>query len=88
MTDRVKQLREESLGAVNRLNHERAVLVTEFYRDHLPEHEPVPVQRALCFSYILENKQVFIGKQELVVGERGPEPKAAPTYPEINLHSL
>lgn len=88
MTDRVKQLREESLEAVNRLNHERAVLVTEFYRDHLPEHEPVPVQRALCFSYILENKQVFIGKQELVVGERGPEPKAAPTYPEINLHSL
>jgi trans-4-hydroxy-L-proline dehydratase len=25
---------------------------------------------------------------ELIVGERGPAPKATPTYPEVSLHSL
>ncbi len=27
-------------------------------------------------------------RDELIVGERGPTPKAVPTYPEITLHSL
>ncbi len=88
ITDRVSRLRQESLDAVNRLSHERARLVTEFYRDLLPEEEPVPVQRAMCLTYILENKQLYIGDGELIVGERGPAPKATPTYPEISLHSL
>jgi trans-4-hydroxy-L-proline dehydratase len=88
MKDRVSRLRKESLGATNTLSHERAILVTEFYRDQLPVHEPVPVQRAMCFSHILENKVLHIGQGELIVGERGPVPKAAPSYPEISLHSL
>lgn len=88
MNARVKFLRNQSLEAVNTLNHERAVLVTQFYRDLLPENEPVPVQRALCFRHILTNKSVYVGEQELIVGERGPAPKATPTYPEVTLHSL
>ena len=88
ITERVSRLRQESLGAVNRLSHERAQLVTAFYRDLLPEGELVPVQRAMCLAYILENKQLHIGEGELIVGERGPAPKATPTYPEISLHSL
>ena len=88
ITDRVRRLRHESLSAVNNLSHERARLVTEFYRDHLPPDEAVPVQRAMCLAYILENKQLYIGEGELIMGERGPVPKATPTYPEISLHSL
>jgi trans-4-hydroxy-L-proline dehydratase len=88
MTERVSKLRIESLEAVNTLSHERALLVTEFYRDHLPEHEAIPVQRAMCFAHILENKSLHIGDLELIVGERGPAPKAAPSYPEISLHSM
>lgn len=88
MTERIQQLRKKSLEAENILSHERAVLVTRFYRDELPGHEPVPVQRALCFKYIMENKSLYIGEQELIAGERGPAPKAAPTYPEVCLHSL
>jgi pyruvate formate-lyase/glycerol dehydratase family glycyl radical enzyme len=37
---------------------------------------------------ILENKKIWIGHGELIVGERGPCPKAVPTYPEICCHSL
>ncbi|MEE4176992.1 MAG: trans-4-hydroxy-L-proline dehydratase [Bacteroides sp.] len=88
MNERVKFLRTQSLEAINTLNHERAVLVTQFYRELVPENEPVPVQRALCFRHILANKNLYIGTQELIVGERGPAPKATPTYPEVTLHSL
>ena len=40
------------------------------------------------FEYILQHKTICINEGELIVGERGPAPKATPTYPEINLHSL
>ncbi len=88
ITQRVQQLRSQSVEAENMLNHERALLVTEFYRDILDTSDPVPVQRAKCFQYILENKKLYIGRDELIVGERGPAPKATPAYPEISLHSL
>ncbi len=88
MTDRIEILKKQSLEAENILHHERALLVTEFYRDHLNEKEPVPIQRARCLAYILNNKLLAINDRELLVGERGPAPKATPTYPEINLHSL
>jgi formate C-acetyltransferase len=34
------------------------------------------------------NKKIYLHEQEIIVGERGPAPKATPTYPEISLHSL
>jgi len=88
MTERIKKLREQSLNAVNRLSPERAILVTEFYRSDIAREVSVPMQRALAFKYIMEHKKICINEGELVVGERGPEPKATPTYPEICLHSL
>jgi formate C-acetyltransferase len=36
----------------------------------------------------MENKNIYIGGDELIVGERGPAPKAAPTYPELCCHSM
>ncbi|NLX28411.1 MAG: glycyl radical protein [Bacteroidales bacterium] len=88
MTPRIQKLREESLNAVPRISAERGLLVTRYYRDHLSFGESVPVQRAKAFRYILQNKELCINEGELIVGERGPAPKATPTYPEINLHSL
>jgi pyruvate formate-lyase/glycerol dehydratase family glycyl radical enzyme len=46
------------------------------------------MQHALAFKRILENKIICINDGELIVGERGPAPKATPTYPEITCHSL
>ncbi len=88
MNQRIKQLREQSLAAVNRISTERALLVTEFYKTGVAQEYSYPVQRAMCFKYILENKYICILDNELIVGERGPAPKATPTYPEVNLHSL
>ncbi len=88
MKQRIKLLREKSLSTPVTLSHERAVLVTRFYETNAAFNRSVPVQRAECFKYIMENKSLFIDDGELIVGERGPLPKAVPTYPEVCLHSL
>ena len=88
MTERIRKLREQSLNAENCITAERALLITEFYKSGVAEAEPIPVQRALSFKYILEHKSICINDGELIVGERGPAPKATPTYPEICIHSL
>ena len=88
MTERIRKLREQSLNAENRISAERALLITEFYQSGMADAEPVPVQRALAFKYILEHKYICVNEGELMVGERGPAPKATPTYPEICIHSL
>jgi pyruvate formate-lyase/glycerol dehydratase family glycyl radical enzyme len=88
MTDRIQKLREESLQAVNRLSAERGLLVTQFYKELSAAEDSIPVQRAKAFDYILRHKEICINQGELIVGERGPAPKATPTYPEINLHTL
>jgi len=88
MNSRIKKLRNESLTAVNKLSAERAMLVTEFYKSDIANQVSIPVKRAMTFKHILENKKICINENELIVGERGPEPKATPTYPEVSLHSL
>ncbi len=88
MNSRIKTLRSNTRRQPVTLSHERAELVTDFYQSHGAMGESVSVQRALCLKHVLENKKIYIDDTELIVGERGPEPKAVPTYPEICLHSL
>jgi formate C-acetyltransferase len=88
MNERIKKLRQQSLDALNRVSAERGLLVTEFYSQQGIRDIPVPMQRAKCFEYILKHKSICINEGELIVGERGPAPKATPTYPEICIHTL
>jgi pyruvate formate-lyase/glycerol dehydratase family glycyl radical enzyme len=87
MTERVARLRQQSLDAVEAISTERAALLTEFYRQ---DAGPIsaPMHRALAFRHLMENKTVCINDGELIVGEKGPAPKATPTYPELCCHSL
>ena len=87
MNKRIKSLRQKSLEAVPYISDERGRLLTEFYSQPDIEGYSIPVQRAMALSYILNNKDIYIGEGELIVGERGPEPKATPTYPEICVHT-
>ena len=86
MNPRVHNLRQKSLDASPSISIERAVLLTDFYHDNLGKW-PQPVLRAKAFHHLCTHKTVFIGDGELIVGERGHEPKATPTYPEISCHS-
>ncbi|MDD3598992.1 MAG: glycyl radical protein [Firmicutes bacterium] len=86
MNDRVRKLRQQSLDAVPCISAERAELITEFYAC---ERTTSPVlKRARAFKCLMEQKTICINDGELIVGERGPAPKATPTYPELCCHSL
>ncbi len=87
MTERVTRLRQQSREAKPTLSTERAELLTAFYQQSR-RAVSAPVERALAFQYLLEHKTIYIGEGELIVGEKGPLPKAAPTYPELCCHTL
>ena len=88
MNERVARLRTQSITTKPYISSERAELITRFYASGIPERHSVPVTRALAFKYLMENKTIYIGEGELIVGEKGPAPKATPTYPELCCHSL
>lgn len=88
MNERIQRLRTSSLETQPSLSAERADLVTQFYQGGIAQKVSIPVQRALTLKYLLENKSIYIGNYELIVGERGPSPKATPTYPEVCIHSM
>lgn len=86
MNERVARLRQESLDTEAYISTERAELLTAYYKQ--AGNYSVPVKRALAFKYLLENKAICINDGELIVGERGPAPKATYTYPELCCHSV
>ena len=87
MSQRVARLRQESLEAEASLSPQRARLLTEFYGSN-QALESFPVYRARAFAYILAHEELYLGDGELIVGEKGHAPKAAPTYPELCCHSM
>lgn len=87
MTGRTERLRRRSLDTPPSLTAERAVLITTFYQANEGRYS-VPVMRAKAFHSLCEHKRLWIGEDELIVGERGPSPKVVPTFPELTCHSL
>jgi trans-4-hydroxy-L-proline dehydratase len=86
MNERVARLRQESLDTKPWLSTERAILVSDYYRN--TRTVSAPMQRAEAFRYLMEHKTIYIGGDELIVGERGPSPKGTPTFPELCCHTL
>ena len=86
MNERIARLRDQSFSTHPSISIERAVLETEFYQQQFGKHS-LPVLRALCFKHLCTHKTIYIGDDELIVGERGPAPKAVPTFPELTCHS-
>ena len=88
MNERISKLRKQTLDILPYISSERAELITDFYQSEVPMQVSKPVCRAMSFKYIMENKHICINEGELIVGERGPAPKATPTYPELCCHDL
>ncbi|HQI27966.1 MAG TPA: pyruvate formate lyase family protein, partial [Sedimentisphaerales bacterium] len=87
MSERVARLRRQSVETKPYISAERAELITDFYQSDVPMRESVPVTRALAFQHLMKHKIICINEGELIVGEKGPAPKATPTYPELCCHS-
>jgi formate C-acetyltransferase len=88
MNERIARLREESVATRPYISTERAELMTRFYQGPVPRQCSPAVTRAKAFLHLMEEKTIYIGPEEWIVGERGPAPKATPTYPELCCHSL
>jgi formate C-acetyltransferase len=88
ITERVGRLRQQSLDARPTISTERAELLTGFYMAAGAKLMSAPMRRGLAFQHLMEHKTIYIGDGELIVGEKGPAPKATPTYPELCCHSL
>ncbi len=87
MNPRIQRLRKLSVETEPSLSIERALHETAFYRENYGKYS-IPVLRAMNFHDHCQKKTLYIGEGELIVGERGPQPKAVPTFPELTCHSV
>ena len=87
MNERIQKLRQQSVTTTPTLSIERAKLVTETYKQYQGKVS-IPMLRALTFKNLCEKKTVLILDGELIVGERGDKPQAAPNYPELCCHTM
>ncbi|MBO4906332.1 MAG: glycyl radical protein [Bacteroidaceae bacterium] len=87
MNERIRRLRQQNFDTPTTLSIERALIETEFYKQNYGTMS-TPVLRAKNFYEICKRKSIYIGEDELIVGERGPKPKAVPTFPELTCHSV
>ena len=87
MNERIKRLRQQNFDTPTTLSIERALIETAFYKENYGTM-PIAVLRAKNFYEICKEKTLYIGDDELIVGERGPLPKAVPTFPELTCHSV
>jgi formate C-acetyltransferase len=87
MNERIKRLRKQSIETPTTLTIERALIETAFYKENYGKM-PNCILRARNFYEICKKKTIYIGEDELIVGERGPKPKAVPTFPELTCHTV
>lgn len=87
MNERIRRLRQQSIDTPPTLTIERALIETAFYKEYSGKM-PLCILRARNFYEICKKKTIYIGDDELIVGERGPVPKAVPTFPELTCHSV
>lgn len=87
MNERIRHLRQQNFNTTTTLSIERALIETAFYKENYGTM-PIAILRARNFYEICQKKAIYIGDEELIVGERGPLPKAVPTFPELTCHSV
>ncbi|WP_376831046.1 trans-4-hydroxy-L-proline dehydratase [Bifidobacterium apri] len=86
-TIRVKRLREQSVSTHPTISLERALIETDVYRKYEGK-VPTPVLRGMFFKTLMQRRTLYLGDDELIVGEKGVAPQSAPTFPELCCHSL
>ncbi|MBT3315006.1 MAG: glycyl radical protein [Anaerolineae bacterium] len=87
MNPRIQRLRKLSVEMEPTISIERALHETAFYKENYGKYS-IPVLRAMNFLDHCQKKTLYVGDDELIVGERGPKPKAVPTFPELTCHSV
>ncbi len=87
MNERIRKLRRQSMETEPHIYMERANLETDAYLMY-EGSVSVPEMRALAFKHFMANKTLCINDGELIVGEKGDGPQAAPSFPELCCHTV
>lgn len=86
MNERIQKLREISVTTPVHIDLERARIETEVYKEWEGKVS-IPVLRAMSLKEYFSRKTLYLGDGELIIGEKGCDPQASPTFPEICCHS-
>ena len=86
MNERIQKLREISVNTPVHIDLERAKIETDFYKENDGKYS-IPVMRAMTLKEYFSKKTLYLGDGELIVGEKGKDPQASPTFPELCCHS-
>lgn len=87
MNERIQKLRELSVTTPVHIDLERAKIETDFYKANDGKYS-IPVMRAMVLKEYFSRKTLYLGDGELIIGEKGKDPQASPTFPELCCHSV
>ena len=87
MNERIQKLRELSVTTPVHIDLERAKIETDFYKENDGKYS-IPVMRAMVLKEYFSKKTLYLGDGELIIGEKGRDPQASPTFPELCCHSV
>lgn len=85
-SERITKLVEDLYEKMPEIEADRAVLLTESYKQ--TEGEPVITRRAKAFAHILEHIPITIRPGELVVGSATKAPRGCQVFPEFSFEWL
>ena len=85
-SERISRLVENLYRKMPEIEPDRAVLLTESYRE--TEGEPIIMRRAKDFANILAHIPITIREEELVVGSSTLAPRGCQTFPEFSYEWL
>lgn len=87
MNARIQALRELSVNTQPHIDMERAKSETETYKKYEGQLSLPELRAQVLYDYF-STKTLYIGDGELIVGEKGDSPQAAPTFPELCCHTV
>ena len=87
MNERIQKLRDLSVNTPVHIDLERAKIETDFYKENEGKYS-IPVMRSMVLKEYFSKKTLYLGDGELIVGEKGKDPQASPTFPELCCHSV
>lgn len=79
---RIPKLIEDLYRELPEIEADRAILLTESYRE--TEGEPIVIRRAKAFVHILDQIPITIREGELIVGSATKKPRGCQVFPEFS----
>jgi len=79
---RVERIRQALINTIPAICPERALLITESYKQ--TEGEPFVLRKAKALANILANMSIYLEQDQMIVGNQASQNRAAPIFPEYS----